>query len=229
MNISPERPLALAHASAAPPIVAMLRYAVLAIALSACAAPLFADCAPQRTMKIVTAMERPGLAPDAYAAQPRTLYRLGTRYARLEEPENPAEHVHGLIIVSEPDIWMINLADLSGQHIVDPGPSIDFHAPVLDAVDSHFWWQLEFGCEEAFMKAAGARVERNGDTVRYTRAAEGATVQLVVANGAPQRIEIATSKGQYAIRYLTFEMLDDTSTERYRPPEQARIVEAPKQ
>lgn len=151
---------------------------------------------------------------DDFVAQPRTLYRLGDRYGRLEEPFNAKDNVHLLVVVSEPDIWMANLVDMSGQHLVDPGPTFEFHAPILDAVESAFWRQLEFGCEEPFMKAVGARAEEaSPGTFSYTHSAEGTTVNLVVADGKPQRIDIATPTIQYALRYLTFEMLSDTSTD----------------
>ncbi|HKO58672.1 MAG TPA: hypothetical protein VJ276_22590 [Thermoanaerobaculia bacterium] len=196
-------------------------------AILALASPLAADCVPHRVMKIVTAAEYADVPREAFASQPRTTYRLGDRYGRIEEPLNPNDDVQLIITINEPDIWMVNTVEMSGQHIVDPGPTFELHLPVLDAVDSKFWRQLEFGCEEPFMKAVGARVEKaSNGALKYTHAAEGVTVALFISAGKPQRIEIATPKMQYAIRYVSYEMLAEDTAERFQRPQNVRFLEA---
>ena len=187
--------------------------------LLALALPAAADCVPHKVLKIVT-------APDADVAEPHTLYRLGSRYGRLELPLNTADNTHLLFIVNEPDLWVVNQVDNTGRHMVDADEKGEFHAPVLEDMDSKFWSQFEFGCEEPFMKAVNARVELDGGVTRYSHEAEGTSVVLTVAKGKPQRVEVTTPKTKYAILYLVFEMLDDTSTDRFTKPEKVRFVEA---
>ena len=188
----------------------MIRPIFLFLAL---ALPAAAECVPHKVLKIVTVLDREG-------AEPHTLYRLGDRYARLESPAT-------LFIVNEPDLWVVNRADMSGQHVLDPDDPPKFHAPVLDEIDSKFWQQFEFGCEEPFMKAVNARAEPlDGGGVRYTHEAEGISVVLTITKGKPQRVDVATPKEKYAIRYVTFEMLDETSTDRFTKPEKIPFEEA---
>src|SRR5712692_8286049 len=116
-----------------------------------------ASCAPPRMLRIVTTVESPGLPADHFAGQPKTLYRFGNAYGRVEEVLNRQTGLHLLVIVSEPDIWVINRVNMSGQHMVDRGPSLDFRAPIVPGAKSERWKDLEFGCEEDFMKKAGAK------------------------------------------------------------------------
>jgi hypothetical protein len=200
---------------------------VIVLVLTPAAAPALADCVPHKVLKIVTAAEYPGKAADDFVSQPRTFYRLEDRFGRIEEPLNPKDNVHLTVIISEPDVWMINLADMTGQHVVDPGPTFEFHAPVLDAVESRFWRQFEFGCEVPFMKAAGAQVDEAGEnTTRYSLSREDATVILTVVSGKPARVEIQKSGSNFAIRYLTYEMLPDASADLFKKPENVRFAEA---
>jgi hypothetical protein len=179
--------------------------------LLALAVPAAAECVPHKVLKIVTVFDREG-------EEPATLYRLGDRYGRLETRAS-------LFVVNEPDLWVVTDDVQTGQHSVDTGTP-KFHAPILDAMDSKFWRQFEFGCEEPFMKAVNARAEPlDGGVTRYTHEVEGVSVVLTVAKGKPQRVEVTTPKGSYAIRYLEFEMLDETSTDRFKKPEGIRFEE----
>src|SRR5687768_16786202 len=105
---------------------------------------------------VTTSLDSPKLSPEAFARTPRLLYRHGTRYGRLEEQPDPDKRIHGLIVVNEPDIWIINLMGSTGQHVVDPGPSIEFHVPILSGAGNVHWTGFEFGSEVAYMKAVGA-------------------------------------------------------------------------
>lgn len=185
-----------------------LLFLFLALAL-----PAAAECIPHKVLKIVTVL-------DSEGEEPHTMYRLGDRYGRLESPAT-------LFVVSEPDVWVVNRADMTGEHALDPDDPPKFHAPILDDNDSKFWRQLEFGCEEPFMKAVNARAESlDGGGVRYTHEAEGTSVVLTMMKGKPQRVEVTTPKEKYAIRYLAFEMLDETSTDRFTKPEKIPFAEA---
>ncbi|PYQ29105.1 MAG: hypothetical protein DMF56_12565 [Acidobacteria bacterium] len=187
----------------------------IAMLLLGLALPATAECVPHRVLKIVTVHE-----PDN---ETHTLYRLGSRYGRMEAQNDKA---HLLFVINEPDIWVLNQTDNTGQHMVDDDEKPEFHAPVIDT-ESKVWRQLEFGCEEPFMKAVGARVEQlDGGVVQYTHEAEGTSVVLTVAKGKPQRMEVTAPEMKYAIRYVAFEMLDETSADRFTKPEKIGFVEA---
>jgi hypothetical protein len=119
-------------------------------------------------LKIVTAADFPDAPASAFASLPRTLYRLGERYARLEEALDKERNLHLLVVVNEPDVWMVNLADRTGRHAVDDGPP-KFHAPIVDNFASKFWRQFEFGCEEPFMKRSAPARRRRPRAGRNTR------------------------------------------------------------
>jgi len=53
-----------------------------------------AACAPEKMVRIVTRDESPGVTAGSFRAQPKTLYRLGIRYGRVEELPNPATGLH---------------------------------------------------------------------------------------------------------------------------------------
>lgn len=118
--------------------------------------PAFAaDCTPAQMVRIVYANSAPGIDPSSFAAQPKTLYRSGAKYGRIEERPDVPHRVHGLMVVHEPDVWMVNLLAKAGQHIVDPGPTFFFRAPLITGA-SPFFSGMEFGCEAAYMKSVGA-------------------------------------------------------------------------
>jgi hypothetical protein len=41
----------------------------------------------------------------SFSAQPKTFWRAGTGYARIEEAADPENHIHGLAVIAEPDAW----------------------------------------------------------------------------------------------------------------------------
>ena len=175
------------------------------------------QCAPKRTLRIVTVGEIPG-QPDASPA-PVTLYRLGIDHGRIEEPDNPSDGTHMLIVMNGQDMWMANLRDMTGRHVFDDEPPSIMHAPVLDAIDSKLWKQFEYGCEEPFMKAVHARAEAAEDGgTNYTFAAEGTTVTLRMRRGTPERVDVTTPEMQYRIRYLAYETVAEPAAGLFEKP-----------
>jgi hypothetical protein len=87
---------------------------VMALLLSRAA---FGEPATSTVTKIVSCFISPKILPDSFAAKPKTIYIGGDRYSRVEEQLDAAHGIHGLIIVSEPDSWMINLVDNTARHI----------------------------------------------------------------------------------------------------------------
>lgn len=137
----------------------MKRYSVLALALGVallCGSRSVdaAVCAPKALVHIVVTAVTPGINPASFEAQPRELYRIGDDKMRIEEALDAANGIHGLIVNAEPNIWMVNLYDGTGRHIVDPGPSLNVVAPIfgIQGVAPKIAG-LEFGCEANFLAA----------------------------------------------------------------------------
>ena len=116
-----------------------------------------AECAPARMIKATLRNATPDVDPASFAAQPRTFYRLGNRYGRIEDAVDTEHGVHGLMVASEPDLWMINLLNNKGKHLVDKEAPQHFHIPVLAGPkDAEFLKGFELGCELDYLKAQGA-------------------------------------------------------------------------
>ena len=169
---------------------------VITAAALACAGAASAACAPTRMVKIVA--HAVNFDSSTFAAKPKTTYRVGAGRARVEEADDPQQHLHLVNIVREPDIWIANLLDHSGQHIVDPGPSFNVHLPLFASGDGVLK-DLEFGCESAFVAQYAPKAEHRvriglhfGELHRAV--AGDAAVEIVMTkNGSP--LEAAYYKG----------------------------------
>lgn len=174
--------------------------------------PARARCAPKHTLRIVYSMDAPDMPKDHFFRQTRTLYRSGDQLGRMEERPNPETRLHLLIVVNGADIWMANRADKTGEHTIDPGPVIAFHAPLIGDLKSELWKNLELGCEVAFMEAVKSvprPVEGTGGRV-YEHTAEGVTVQLFVSkDGLPERANIKTKDETFSFVYHAYEQITE--------------------
>lgn len=170
-------------------------------------------CAPQTLLKVVTTIEAPDLPPDHFYRVPKILYRAGERQGRVEEALNPESGVHLLIVVNEPDLWMVNLADGKGQYLRDPGPTFYFRARLFGdaAVNSTFIRNLEIGCEVAWMLEAGVKPEQTKhptlgavNKLEFTEGSE--RLVLFERRGKPLRVELFGANGWImAMNYLSYE------------------------
>lgn len=199
--------------------------ALLAAALLLVAPYGFAKCAPKYVLRIVTVADYPG--GDAFSKMPKTLYRSGEGLGRLEEEKNPATGAHMLVVINEPDIWVVNRADMTGQHMVDPGPELVFHALILNGAGSPHWNNFEFGCEVPFMNAVGAKGERGEDgRTTYVHVHEGITAKLIVGkNGLPQRLELSGPENNFSLDYAAYEELRDAPKDLFAKPARVTFTE----
>jgi hypothetical protein len=127
--------------------------ATLCAAILCHADPAYAaTCAPPELVHIVVAYITPGIPSTAFAAQPKVIYRIGSDRMRVEEAADPANGIHEVVVLAEPNIWMANLYDNTGKHIVDPAPSHLTKAPVfgIQGISAKFS-ALEVGCEADFI------------------------------------------------------------------------------
>lgn len=124
--------------------------------LSSAAMATAAECAPEKMVRVVVRNVTPGRNPAAMT--PMTMHRFTERYARVEEQPNKAAGRHNLIVVNEPDLWMANLADKTGRHAVDPGPVLEFRAPIFTTAGiPPIFTKLETGCELDFLETYAPR------------------------------------------------------------------------
>jgi len=143
----------------------LLRLIIMALLVLPASVAWAAECAPEKMVRIVTRDATPGIDPQSFPALPKTLYRLGNGRGRVEEMPDASRGVHGLIVVNEPDAWIVNLHDRSGRHVVDPGPGLIFRAPILDGGGElpAPLRELEFGCELAFVQAYAPKSDERVD------------------------------------------------------------------
>lgn len=168
---------------------------------------------PKTMMKISTRVLEPKPESGSFAAQSRTLWRAGTKYARVAEPPDAQNHVEALIIINEPEAWMINLVDMSGKHIVDPGPSLDVHLPIFQDISvSTKVKDLEFGRELEFFSKNGAQGSEgepiNGmATERYDITIENSKIVLRtdVKSKKPLRVSLVEGGQTKTIEYLSYD------------------------
>jgi hypothetical protein len=216
----------------------LLRLAVLLIVTGVSA---LAQAAEPRMTKIVTRMISPAISPGSFAAKPKTLYLAGHKYARTEE-ELDAEHgIHGLMITSEPDTWIINLADNTGRHVVDPGPTFVMRAPIFWSPkpkgqpdpDKEFE-DLEFGNEVQFFHEHKARDigMRNvdGKNCKALSLESGGREVILLLDpntGKPGQIDVLEDgKLDFSVRYLSYEANLPFQRSLFEPPKGVKITEA---
>src|SRR5271170_8131803 len=147
--------------------------------LSALSLAALGQQAPNSMTKMVVSYESSGIAPGSFPTQPRTLYRVGTKYCRGEDPPNPAEHAQWLSIINEPDSWTVNLMKKKAEHRVDPGPTLECRMPIFrdkqvkSDRDTNPFLALEYAEELQYFKGKGIEpkpgpVLREKQTTAYT-------------------------------------------------------------
>lgn len=193
-----------------------------------CGDAAFARCEPKHTLKIVVSVEDDALPADHFSRRPKTIYRSGRLFGRVEEELNPHNGRHMLVVVNAADLWIVNLADKTGQHAIDPGPSLSFRAPIVGDVDSDYWSNFEFGCELPFMQAVGTEkpATPGSDERVYEHSKEGATVQLVSVKGIPKRVSIETKERKLAFVYHSFEQITNADPALFERPSGIAFIEA---
>ena len=214
-----------------------IHVAVLAISLVT-ARLLEAECAPEQMLRIVTQAEGPQIDANSFAAKPKTVYRLGKKYARIEEEPDPPNKIHALIVSSAPHNWMVNLYDRTGRHIVDPDPNGDVVIPLFPPGSFGGFptelGEIEMGCEVAFFESHGSPIRalksKGGDRIQQALGVSDWKLVLVRrASQAPPEM-LFVFKGSeivFTLRYLSFEMLAQPDMKKFAKPEGIQLREEP--
>ncbi len=203
-----------------------------------------AACSPSKMVKATIRNATPDLDPDSFAAQPRTYYRFGTRYGRVEDQPDKEHGVHGLMVASEPDLWMINLLNKKGKHRIDKQPPQHFHIPLLalpgnpaslpEGAPSEFLTGFELGCELEYVKAhsggAPPRQEQlDGHTYDAYTATQGEHKIVLLIDPATGKPFSATSlksgKVITHVRYVDYDAGLEPDLSLFVPPKDVRFLE----
>jgi hypothetical protein len=198
----------------------------------------FPQCSPEKVVKIVSVNESPGIDNSSFSAKPLTIYRMGSKYARIEEAADEANGIHALIVTAEPDSWMVNLVTKTGQHIVDPDPKGVVIAPIFTAGNygSTFPKELqalEYGCEGKFFddyKSPYTDFETpRGKMVKQAVGLNGWKAVLIRPSKGACPIILFLFHGDeivFAIRYTTYEIIQEAPSHLFTKPEGIKYDEA---
>lgn len=194
---------------------------LLALLLLACS---FTAYAQERMLYVEYHVLSPKLPPSSAESQTRKLWLVGDKYMRFEDVPNPETNIHGLIIVAEPEIWVIDRKSNKGQRSVDPGPSYAVHFPMLATETSARLRQLEFGNEMAFF-------QQNGAKERASQVVDGVTCRVFALemderelllflrkDGKPFQITVKAGSGEYSVRIIKYEPGSEPDLDLFKPP-----------
>lgn len=169
-------------------------------------------CAPSSMLRVITVLDVPSVPKNHFVRVPKTLYRYGERYGRVEEARNPESGLHLLVVVDEPHLWVADLTSQTGNYQRDQGPTFRFRAAIFGDpnIRSAFINSLEFGCEVTWLSSAGAaRKKVHHETLgavellEYDEGIE--TVRLYLRSGTPSRLELhQDGQLRVAVQYLEY-------------------------
>jgi hypothetical protein len=176
-----------------------------------------------------------GLSPDSFPAQPKKLWRVADTRLRLEEVKNPDTGEQRLVIVAQPDIWIIDRIAGFGRHQVDPGPTFKVKFPVFNAEGADEITALEMGREVEFFRERGAK-DMGAKTVAGVECNEsmielgGRKLSLFTrkADGLPFQVSVLIGDTARAVRYLRYERELAVDKALFAPPAGVEIEEAKK-
>jgi hypothetical protein len=182
------------------------------------------------TIKIVEPIPEPG----SFASESKTMWRAGTGYARIAEAPDLEKRIHILAIIHEPDVWIINLLDKTGKHVIDPGPNYDVHIPIFEesGVKTKLS-ELEIGKELEFFVKNGAR-ESPGEmmdgktTICYELIISDGTVALWVdiKSRKPVRINRIQGVKRQTIAFVAYDDVLAFDPTLFRPPAEIKILDS---
>ena len=192
-------------------------------------------CAPAKMVKATLRNATPDINPNSFAAKPKTYIRLGTRYGRVEEAVDEEHGIHGLMVASEPDLWMINMLNKKGRHILDKEAPQHFHVPILAMPgDPEFLKGFELGCELEYVKSRSGGAppqpqQLDGQTYDVYTATQGEHKIVLLVDPATGKPFSATSlksgKVLMHVRYVDYATGLEPDLSLFVPPKDVRFVE----
>jgi hypothetical protein len=183
----------------------------LAIALALI--PGIGVCAdtPSTMIHAIVQMSGTDFPAGSFAAKPKIFWRASSQFCRIEEELDPAHGIHGVMVINEPDVWLINLADETAKHIVDPGPTFNCKMPIFAfsaEMTKGKLGELEIGHEIEFFHTNGAQLiegpKLEFEANYYELKVGDSILRLVerVDKHVPILIGLVLGDKQYSARYL---------------------------
>jgi hypothetical protein len=185
---------------------------------------LAAQAADDKMLYVEYRLAGKQIAANSFDAQIKKVWRIGNEYLRFEDAPNPATKIHGLIIVAEPDIWVVDRNSNEARHTVDPGPNYKVHFPLLASEPSDKLRELEFGREVEYFRANGALElpiqEVDGVKCKPLRLEiDDREVTLCLkTDDTPLQILVKSSQYEYAMRFLRYEPQRKPDKSLFAPP-----------
>jgi len=176
----------------------------------------------------VVSADLPASSPEA---QPRKIWRLGKQFLRFDDVRNPETKAHVLLIVNEPDIWIIDRIKGQGQHAIDPGPKYAVHFPIFPREQSEKLKQLEFGSELEFFRGNGAKelATQTVDGIKctlYRMELDKRELTLFLKpDNVPLQIEVQNANVKYAVRFLKYDPDQKPDMSLFKVPPGIKIIE----
>jgi hypothetical protein len=191
--------------------------------------PLAAQAADEKMLYVEYRLASAQIAKDSFDAQTKKVWRIGKDYLRFEDAPNPQTKIHGLIIVAEPDIWIVDRNTNQAQHTVDPGPDFKIHFPIFASETSEMLRELEFGKELEFFHTKEARElpaqDVDGFRCKVFRLdVDDRDVRLFLkTDETPLQIVVKSPDYEYAIRFLRYEPDRKPDKSLFQPPPGVQI------
>lgn len=199
-------------------------------------------CQPPLLVTMTVRNVTPGLQAADHRAQPRRIWRMGGRHFRILEQPVVSANVRdpkapmarqALFVVSEPDVWMIDLASRTGGHSLDKGPVFEVRAPILPPGSPPEFMALEYGCEAEFVAVRAPVAQR---TIRwggveagihtYTVGAYSLAILMNDRSGEPFMITyLRNGRPALILKYDEYRPGLPDDPELFRPPPDVKITE----
>lgn len=186
---------------------------VLMFALAAPSTMLCADT-PSKMIHAIVQLTGTDIPEGSFAAKPKTFWQASNQYCRVDEEPDPEKSIHGRLVVNEPDAWLINMADNTAKHVLDPGPTFNCKLPIF-ALDPEMVkgkiGELEIGRELDYFRTNGANLiegpKLSFETKAYELKIADSVLKLVerVDIHAPIMILLLRGDKMYTARYQLWE------------------------
>lgn len=199
--------------------------------------PLIAQPSPERQVRMVVKATSPRFPKGSFAEKPKVIHRLGDRFVRIEEESNPDTKLHLLIVCKAPDTWMVNRADGTGKHLVDPDPKGKVRFPMFPKEGMPVGFppslaNLEFGREvqyfDSFKAPYTPMKTPMGEMVKQVLGTEDWTLILVrkEEKGVPAFLFLMNKEGIFTVyEYPEFQFLPSPDLKLFEAPAEIRYAE----
>lgn len=194
--------------------------------------------------KVVFRLIPANSSPAPAEIAPKTIYVAGDRYARIEEPVDAK--TRNLIIVNQPDIWVIDGEQRRGNHMVNPGPDFTVHNPILGPNGPQEMFGFEYGREMRFFAEAATKNRIGIKSVAFrdlgSKNIEGTIcdvheirsgdyrvlLNIIHASQIPHSIKIfLASQPLIQLEYIDYKSDIPFDQSLFKPPDGIAIAESP--